>query len=144
MPEKPARVVVAYLRMSDLKQEDSIERQRTAVRAYAAKQGYAIALEYVDEGIAGDEVEKRPAFLRLLKDAAAGKVKVILADALDRLSRLDIWEAGVVYSPLRKAGVAVETVAQGRIDWDDFAGSIVAALHQQKGTAEAVSWPGVS
>lgn len=135
MPANP--ITVAYYRMSTLKQDDSIDRQRATVQAYAKRHGYVITAEYIDEGLAGDLVEERPAFQRLLKDSVAGKVNIILADALDRLSRLDIWEAGVVYHPLRKAGVAVETVAQGRIDWDDFAGSIVAALHQQKGTAEA-------
>src|SRR5262245_57553729 len=100
--------------MSTLKQEDSIERQRSAVQAYAARHGYAIGREYVDEGLVGDLVEERPALQRLLTDAAAGKVNVVLADALDRLSRSDILEAAVIYRPLRRAGATVETVAQGK------------------------------
>jgi hypothetical protein len=61
---------VAYYPMSDGKQENSIERQRSQVEAHAARQGYVILREYVDEGLAGDEEEKRKGFMRPIRDAA--------------------------------------------------------------------------
>ena len=60
---------VAYYRMSDDKQENSIERQKSQVIPYSVRHGYEIVREYVDEGIAGDEEKKRKAFMRMLADA---------------------------------------------------------------------------
>jgi hypothetical protein len=42
--------IVAYYRMSDDKQENSIERQRSQVEPYATRHGYVIVRKYVDEG----------------------------------------------------------------------------------------------
>src|ERR1051326_3057791 len=54
---------VAYYRMSTDRQEESIDRQKSQVEPYAARQGYLIVREYVDEGIAGDEEGKRKGFM---------------------------------------------------------------------------------
>src|SRR5262249_33057272 len=111
---------VAYYRMSTEKQGDSIERQRSQVEPYAKRQGYALLPDaYVDEGIAGDEVERRPAFQRLLRDAHKGKFDVILCDDADRFSRLDSIRYGQIVAPLRDAGIRLETVAQGPVNWFD-------------------------
>jgi len=44
--------VVLYLRMSDERQEHSIQDQRQELLSYAAKHGYKVLREYVDEGSA--------------------------------------------------------------------------------------------
>jgi site-specific DNA recombinase len=123
---------VAYYRMSDGKQEQSIPGQRHEVQAYAAKHGYCIVREYADEAISGDETEKRIQFQRMLKDAKdRGDFKVVLCWDQDRFGRFDPLEAGYWIKPLRDAGVRLETVAQGRIDWEDFAGRIIYAVQQE-------------
>jgi hypothetical protein len=51
----------AYYRMSDPRQDASVERQRSQVVPYAAKHGYEIVREYTDDGIPDDEIERRGA-----------------------------------------------------------------------------------
>jgi DNA invertase Pin-like site-specific DNA recombinase len=125
---------VAYLRVSTKKDEQaaSIPTQREEVRKYAEKHGYRIIREYVDDGISGDETEKRVAFQRMLADAKARRdfVAVLCWDQ-DRFGRFDPLEAGYWIKPLRDAGVHLATVAQGRVNWDDFAGRIVYAVQQE-------------
>src|SRR5438874_39337 len=97
---------VAYYRMSDDKQENSIERQQSQVIPYAARQGYDIVRDYTDAGIAGDEEKKRKAFMRMLADAQTqGDFEVILSDDKDRFGRFDSITQGYYVKPLRDAGV---------------------------------------
>src|SRR5262245_46792682 len=123
---------VCYYRMSSDRQETSIPDQRVEVEALAAKSGYQIVRAYKDEGISGDATEKRRGFQQMLRDAKEkGDFEVILCWDQDRFGRFDQLEAGYWIKPLRDAGVRLETVAQGRIDWDDFAGRIVYAVQQE-------------
>ena len=43
----------------------------------------------------------------------------------DRFGRFDSIEVGEWVSPLRRVGVELVTVCQGRIDWNDFAGRLI-------------------
>jgi DNA invertase Pin-like site-specific DNA recombinase len=122
---------VAYYRMSSDKQEASIPAQREAVEKLARTRGYTIVREYKDEGISGDDTERRAGFLRMLADTKAGDLEAVLCWDQDRFGRFDPLEAGYWVKPLRDAGIYLETVAQGRIDWSDFAGRIVYAVQQE-------------
>ena len=99
---------VDYYRMSDPRQDTSIERQQSQVLPYALKQGYRIVRTHVDEGIPGDEIAKRKAFQRMLRDAQAGLFDVILCDDKDRFGRFDSIDLGEVVAPLRRKGVRLE------------------------------------
>jgi site-specific DNA recombinase len=123
---------VAYYRMSTDEQETSIEQQREEVEKYAAKHGYKILREYVDEGISGDETEKRKGFLKMLADAQAiGDYQVVLCWDQDRFGRFDSIDHGYYVKPLRDIGVRLETVAQGKIDWNTFSGRIIDTVQQE-------------
>lgn len=123
---------VAYYRMSTDKQETSIPAQRAEVAAYAASHGYTIVREYLDEGISGDATEKRKGFQQMLADAKGKRdFRAVLCWDQDRFGRFDPLEAGYWVKPLRDVGVYLETVAQGRIDWEDFAGRIIYAVQQE-------------
>lgn len=126
-----------YLRMSDDRQEDSIERQRAQLEPYAAREGYTIVAVYIDEGIAGDEEKKRKEFLRMLADAQRGMFEIILCDDKDRFGRFDSLTYGYYVKPLRDVGVVLETVAQGRIDWESFSGRITDAILQEAKKVES-------
>src|SRR5262245_6016990 len=112
---RPIRAA-AYLRMSDDRQENSIERQREQVTAYAAKHGYEILREYCDPGVPGDEEQKRKQFMQMLRDAQRKEFDVILCDDRDRFGRFDSLTMGYYCKPLRDAGIRLETVAQGKVD----------------------------
>jgi DNA invertase Pin-like site-specific DNA recombinase len=123
--------------MSNNHQENSIARQKNQVVPYAAHKGFELAAEYADEGIAGDEFEKRSGFQRLLRDAAAGKFEVILVDEPSRLSRDDPIDFIVkVVDPLRRAGVRVDTVSAGPLDYESLAGIILSVVHADKSSGE--------
>lgn len=120
-----------YLRRSTDKQEKSIGDQRAEVDALRVRRGYSFVCEYVDDAISGDATEKRHAFQRMIKDAAAKRFDVVLCWDQDRFGRFDALEAGYWIQPMRTAGVVLETVTQGRVDWNDFAGRLVYSITQE-------------
>jgi len=130
MEARPMNVVL-YLRMSTDKQDTSIPQQRDALRRHAERNAYKIVGEYRDEGISGDATHKRKGFQKMLADAANGGIDRILCFDQDRFGRFDMIEAGWWITPLREAGVSLETIAQGVIDWCDFAGRITYAVAQE-------------
>jgi DNA invertase Pin-like site-specific DNA recombinase len=123
--------VALYLRMSSDKQETSIPQQEKSLRALCQRKGYRIVATYRDEGISGDATEKRKGFLRMLADAPGGKFRRILAYDQDRFGRFDMLEAGFYISPLRKAKVSLETIAQGLVDWENFGGRVIYSVLQE-------------
>jgi DNA invertase Pin-like site-specific DNA recombinase len=128
---------VGYYRMSDLRQDASIERQREGVLPYAKRKYGALLAEYQDEGIAGDEFDRRSGFQRLLRDAQAGKFNVLVVDEPSRLSRqnlIDLVEK--VIAPLRRARVRIDTVSKGELDYESLPGIIMMAVHAHKASEE--------
>lgn len=122
---------VGYIRMSSDKQETSPKQQRAEIEKLAASKGYEIVAWYIDKGISGDEIEKRPDFRRMLDDAQRKQFRAILCWDQDRFGRFDSLKAGYVVEPLRMAGIKLVTVTQGEIDWTDFAGRMMYAIQQE-------------
>lgn len=125
---------VAYYRMSGSKQEASVGDQRVAVQVWAAKHGYVILREYVDEARPGWK-EDRKAFQLLISDAAKGDFKAVLCWDQDRFSRFPVLEANHYWYLLDRAGVHLATVGQGLIDWKTLGGWLTASVAQH-GKAE--------
>ena len=85
MASKIQRVGV-YLRVSTHGQ--TVENQRQDLQRVAEQRGWQIIGEYVDHGLSGSLARaKRPAFDRLTKDAAAGKIDLVAAWSIDRVGR---------------------------------------------------------
>ena len=88
----PQTRVAIYARQSVARDLEygSIEAQREAVEAYVASQrgkGWvALPARYDDHGFSGGDTD-RPAFQRLVVDVEAGRVDVIAAYKIDRISR---------------------------------------------------------
>src|SRR5262249_24311517 len=120
--------VAAYFRNSRDVQDKSIARQRSEVLPHCARAGYAVVTEEKGAGISGSEVERRPGLQRLLALAKSRKIEGVVVDDLDRLARQDLLVLGVLLSPLRKAGVRIESVAQGRMDYNDMAGRLMLGI----------------
>ena len=74
-----------YARVSTLNGQHP-EMQMDELREYAARRGWLIAGEYVDEGVSGSK-ESRPALNRLLADARQRKLDAVLVWKLDRFGR---------------------------------------------------------
>ncbi len=123
---------VGYLRRSSDKQEASIQQQREAIERYAAEHGYKVVRWYIDDAISGDDTDKRLEFQRMIQDAErVGDFKAVLCWDQDRFGRFDSVEAGRWIYPLRKAGVYLDTIAQGKINWNDFAGRMMYGIVQE-------------
>lgn len=122
---------VLYLRVSTDEQATSIKDQRKVLTDYAKKHGYQIVGEFADEGISGDATKKRIAFQDMMRQSSLKKWELILCWDQDRFGRFDALEAGYWIKPMRDAGIALETVGQGRIDWSDFASRIVWSINQE-------------
>ncbi len=85
---REGRTAVAYLRVSTA--EQSIENQRLAINRFAAKRGYVVVREYIDEAISGGVSPfKRPGFSAMLTDLMEGRVSpdVILVYEVSRIGR---------------------------------------------------------
>ena len=123
---------VSYIRNSSSAQEASPDQQRTEVDKLARRLGYWIIREYFDPGITGDEVRKRKQFQKMLHDAQElGDFEAILCWDQSRFGRMDSVDAGEVVAPLRRAGVTLVTVAEGAINWNDFAGRMIYSIQQE-------------
>jgi DNA invertase Pin-like site-specific DNA recombinase len=85
MVQKAKRVGI-YLRVSTSGQ--TVENQRQDLARVAEQRGWQMIDEYVDHGISGAKGrERRPAFDRLGRDAAQGKLDMVAAWSVDRLGR---------------------------------------------------------
>src|SRR5437899_9340982 len=101
---------VTYYRMSTDKQEKSIEDERIEVERMAAREGYSILRDYVDEAISGDDTRKRKAFQQMIRDATDKRdFRFILCWDRKRFGRFHSVEAGYWISPLVQAGVQIHT-----------------------------------
>ena len=65
------------------------------------------------------------------EDAQQGEFSVVLCWDQDRFGRFDPIEGGHWILPFRDAGVRLETIAQGKIDWNDFAGRLIYLVQQE-------------
>jgi len=85
---------VGYIRMSSDKQEASPIQQREEIMALAGREGYKIIRWYLDEGISGDDTEKRLDFQRMIRDSERGDLQAVVCWDQDRFGRFDSIEAG--------------------------------------------------
>jgi site-specific DNA recombinase len=106
--------VAIYARYSSDQQRDaSIEDQVRLCKERAARESWDVAGVYTDHAISGASL-MRPGIQQLLQDALAGRFEIIVAEAMDRLSRDQADIAGV-FKRLRFAGVAIVTLSEGEI-----------------------------
>src|SRR5262245_1036093 len=79
-------------------QEHSLDTQRAGCQAFAAGRGFkGTAVEYVSDGVAGDDVEGLVALRQLLDDVQAGDV--VICRSHDRLGR-DMLESATTIRQL--------------------------------------------
>ncbi|RJL07393.1 recombinase family protein [Paracoccus aestuarii] len=107
--------VALYARYSDDKQRDaSIEDQFRICREHAQREGWQIVGTYKDAAISGASMILRPGIQALVQDAQAGQFDMVLAEALDRISR-DQADVATLFKHLQFAGVPIVTLAEGEI-----------------------------
>jgi site-specific DNA recombinase len=104
-----------YARYSSDRQSDaSIEDQVRLCEERAKREGYGVVETYADRAVSGASM-LRPGLQALMADALAGRFTVVVAEALDRLSR-DQADVAAIYMRLSFAGVRILTLSEGWIE----------------------------
>ncbi|OIQ94282.1 recombinase [mine drainage metagenome] len=107
--------IALYARYSsDMQSASSIEDQFSICREQAAREGWKIVGTYNDAAISGFSMVQRSGIQALLQDAQAGKFEIVLAEALDRISR-DQADVATIFKHLKFAGAKIVTLAEGEI-----------------------------
>ena len=105
---------VIYARFSsELQRDASIQDQIRLCRARIDQEGWEYLHAYSDRAISGASA-LRPAYQSMLEDARHGAFDIVVAEALDRLSR-DQEDVAGLFKRLRFAGIRLFTLAEGEI-----------------------------
>src|SRR5688572_23868527 len=114
---------VIYARVSSQVQKDrhTIASQLSTLPPFVASHGWSLVRppeHYVDDGrtAKAGHLADRPAFARLMKDAARGEFDVVAVVDLDRLTRSeDLRERGEVLGAFQRAGVLLAISSTGQL-----------------------------
>jgi site-specific DNA recombinase len=83
---------------TDLQSQASIEDEVRLCRGRIEVEGWSLVATYTDHALSGAS-RLRPGYQKLLEDARAGTFDVVVAEALDRLSR-DQEDTAALYKQL--------------------------------------------
>jgi len=108
------RAVIYARYSSENQREASIEDQVRSCKARIEAEGWALVNTYADYAQSGSS-HLRPGYQKLLADGRAGTFDVVVAEALDRLSR-DQEHVAALFKHFSFAGVRIVTLAEGEIN----------------------------
>lgn len=80
--------VAIYVRVNQ--EQEGLDNQLQALRAYCEANGKEIYAEYVDEGVSGISMEGRHSLQRLLEDAEKQEFHEVIVWKLNRLARKSV------------------------------------------------------
>ncbi len=106
--------VALYARYSSDNQRDaSIADQLRLCRLHAEKQGWLVVEQYTDHAISGASL-LRPGIQALISDATSRRFDLVLAEAMDRLSR-DQEDIAGIYKRMSHSDVKLFTLSEGEV-----------------------------
>jgi DNA invertase Pin-like site-specific DNA recombinase len=121
-PEK----ALAYMRTSSAtnvgEDKDSEARQRTAIRAYAKRQGYRIADNdwFYDAGVKGeDAIEARPGFAALLDRIESNGVRTVIIEDASRFARALVTQELAVIALIKRGVTVITASGENLTETDD-------------------------
>ncbi|MBT4084608.1 MAG: recombinase family protein [Alphaproteobacteria bacterium] len=100
---------------SDLQSETSIDDQVRLCREYAERNNMDVSAVFTDYAISGGNLNNRPGMLSLMQAAKVNDFDVVIAEALDRISR-DQEDIAAIYKRLTHADVRITTVSEGDVN----------------------------
>lgn len=112
--ERAMRAAIYARYSSDLQSAASIEDQARLCRERVERDGGTVVETYTDAAISGGSMKGRAGMQALLADARDGRFDLVVAEALDRVSR-DQEDVAGIYKRLSYADVALTTLAEGEI-----------------------------
>jgi len=107
------RAVIYARYSSDNQREASIEDQVRICRERIEREGWTLVEVYSDAAMSG-ATTLRPGYQKMLEDARNGAFDVVIAEALDRLSR-DLEDIAGLFKQLTFSDVTLLTIAEGEI-----------------------------
>ncbi len=138
--------VAVYCRVSTKRdeQEDSLEMQKEAyISLINSRSDWELVGIYSDS-ISGLSAEKRPDFMRMIKDAMDGKIDRILCKSVSRFSR-NVAECKKFTDMLRSKNISVEFEKE-HLKTDDSTSTFIFSLmsavaeNESRGISENVRW----
>ena len=112
---KTAKRVAIYARYStEMQSKMSIRDQLEMCQRFALNAGWTVVEEYSDEQQSSAS-NKRPDYQRMLADLGSGKFDVILAEAMDRISR-DQEDCAHLLKRAKHADIVIHTLSEGELD----------------------------
>jgi site-specific DNA recombinase len=100
---------------SDLQSEVSIDDQIRLCRERAERDGMTVVDVYTDYAISGGHLGNRPGMLSLMNHAKENAFGVVIAEALDRISR-DQEDIAGIFKRLNHAEIKIITLSEGEIN----------------------------
>ena len=120
-----------YVRVSDESQVDghSLGAQRSEIERWCNREGHDLVEIYEDPGVSAytDDISKRPAFSRLLADAEAGKLDLVVVHTIDRWAR-NVAVQALSLTRLGDAKVGFASVMETGIDFTTPAGRLILSM----------------
>ncbi|MAY36694.1 MAG: resolvase, partial [Spongiibacteraceae bacterium] len=113
MTRSQANIAIYARYSTDMQSQASIEDQVRLCTERAEREGWTIVQIYTDHGLSGASM-MRPGIQALMQDAQSGKFDIVLAEALDRLSR-DQEDIAGIHKRLSFANVQMVTLSEGEI-----------------------------
>jgi site-specific DNA recombinase len=107
------RVSIYARYSSDLQRAASIEDQLLVCTERVVREKWTVAATYTDRGISGAS-QHRPGYQELLEGARKGEFDIVLAEALDRISR-DQEHVASFFKLMSFLGIRIVTLAEGEI-----------------------------
>lgn len=101
-----ARIAILILRRSTDRQDKSIEEQREFLMNWAARNGFTVIREYVDDAVSGDDHVHRRGLERVMLELESENREwnYILTYDKSRHTRADLFEAAGYADRILKAG----------------------------------------
>ncbi len=139
--------VAAYARVST-DQDDQLNSYAVQIKEFTTRIHenplWSFAGMYADEGISGTSKEKRPEFMRMIEEAKAGKINLILTKSLSRFARNTV-DCLTVIRELRAIGVDVFFEKENIYSSDpkvDFMLTIFSSIAQEesRNISENIKW----
>ena len=108
------RAVIYARYSSELQNDASIEDQVRLCKERLDTEGHTLIQVYQDRAISGGSIHNRGGVQHLLEAVRLGGVDIVIAEALDRLSR-DQEDIAAIYKRLQFAGVTLTTLSEGDV-----------------------------
>lgn len=111
-------LIAVYSRKSRDEGEDSLENHRIRLSDFIKQNGFN-NVEWYEEVVSGGTINSRPKFVELLQKVRLSTYSAVLVIDLDRLSRGDTYERGVIERAFKESQTLILTVKGEILDYSD-------------------------